>query len=146
MGNAQELDDATYEQIKALCAEGDKLADARDFDDAIEKYNEAWDLLPDPKEAWNAATWILAAIGDACFLGGYRTSAQEALQHAMWCPGAIGNPFLHLRLGQVLLDNGEELDRAADELLRAYIMGEGEEMFSSEDPRYLAFLRTRAIL
>jgi tetratricopeptide (TPR) repeat protein len=146
MTEVRELDAATYEQIKALCAKGDKLADAREFDDALVQYGEAWDLLPNPKDGWNASTWILAAIADACFLGGYRTSALEALQDAMWCPGAIGNPFLHLRLGQVLFDDGEDLDRAADELLRAYIMGEGEEIFSSEDPRYLAFLRTRAIL
>jgi hypothetical protein len=86
----------------------------------------------------------LAAIGDAAFLGGYRTTALEALQDAMICPGAIGNPFLHLRLGEVLYDMGE-LDAAANELIRAY-MWDGEEIFAAEDPRYLAFLRTRAIL
>jgi hypothetical protein len=51
---------------------------------------------------------------------------------------------LHLRYGQVLLD-GEEPDAAADELMRAY-MAEGLEIFASEDPRYLAFLKTRAKL
>jgi hypothetical protein len=62
----------------------------------------------------------------------------------MTCPAAIGNPFLHLRLGQVLLDANEH-DAAADELMRAYIGG-GEELFANEDVRYLAFLRTRAKL
>ena len=54
------------------------------------------------------------------------------------------NPFLHLRLGQVLLDIGEEAG-AADELMRAY-MGGGAEIFSSEESRYLDFLGTKAKL
>jgi hypothetical protein len=83
----------------------------------------------------------MAAIGDACFLGGWATSARRALEAAIGCPGGLGNPFLHLRLGQVCLDQGEP-DRAADELARAF-MGAGREIFEHEDPRYLAFLATR---
>jgi transposase len=30
-------------------------------------YLQAWDLLPEPKTEWEAATWLLAAIGDANF-------------------------------------------------------------------------------
>lgn len=62
----------------------------------------------------------------------------------MTCPDALGNPFLHLRLGQAQLNLGNE-DRAADELMRAY-MGGGPEVFEIEDGRYLAFLKTRAII
>jgi hypothetical protein len=42
------------------------------------------------------------------------------------------------------LDAGEP-DAAADELIRAY-MGAGQEIFASEDRRYLDFLKTRAKL
>lgn len=69
-----------------------------------------------PQINWEAATWELTAIGDACFLGGFFTSAKEALEYAMTCPDAIGNPFLHLRLGQALYERGET-DRAADVLM-----------------------------
>lgn len=142
--DVKELNTAVHEKVKALCAKGDQLAEARAFEDAVAEYNKAWALVPDPKNDWNASTWILAAIADACFLGGYKTSAMEALQYAMTCPGAVGNPFLHLRYGQVLFDLGE-MDHAVDELTRAY-MGGGEEIFASEDPRYHEFLKTRAIL
>ena len=144
MSNELELDTATHEAIKTLCAEGDRLAHAKSYEAAVAEYNKAWMLVPEPKSNWQASTWILAAIADACFLSGYKTSARKALEYAMTCPGAIGNPFLHLRLGQVLLDIGEEAG-AADELMRAY-MGGGAEIFSSEESRYLDFLGTKAKL
>ena len=142
--NVKELDSATHEQIKALCAKGDQFAETHAFEQAVAEYNKAWMLIPDPKNDWNASTWVLTAIADACFLGGYKTSALDALQYAMTCPGGLGNPFLHLRYGQVLLDS-QEPDHASHELMRAY-MGGGEEIFASEDPRYFEFLKTRADL
>lgn len=51
---------------------------------------------------------------------------------------------MHLRPGQVLLDDGQD-DRAADELMRVY-MGAGPEIFAAEDARYLTFRKTRADL
>jgi tetratricopeptide (TPR) repeat protein len=129
-------------EIKAICKSGDRFAEAAQYEKAVADYNKAWAMVPEPKNEWNAATWILAAIADACFLGGYNKSARDALAYAMTCPGAIGNPFLHLRYGQVLLNAGED-DQAADELMRAY-MGAGAEIFAAADPKYLAFLRTRA--
>lgn len=139
-----ELPPKVLATIQSLCAEGDKLAAGRKFEEAISRYDRAWQLVPDPKNHWNASTWILAAIADAAFLSGYKTSAREALEYAMSCPRAVGNPFLHLRLGQVLYDAGEH-DRAADELMRAY-MGGGAELFETEDASYLSFLRSRAAL
>jgi len=56
----------------------------------------------------------------------------------MFCAEAIGNPFLHLRLGQSLFELGERRS-ALDELARAYLGG-GREIFKREDPKYLAEL------
>ena len=140
----RELDPATHKAVKAHCSKGDELAATHAFKEAIVEYNKAWALVPDPKEEWETSTWILATIGDAAFLGGYNALARDALGDAMICPGAIGNPFLHLRYGQALLDAGEA-DAAANELIRAY-MAEGEKIFASEHPRYLEFLKTRAKL
>lgn len=144
MAEKLELDASTHEEIKALCTAGDQLASNGRYEDAIAEYNKAWKLVPEPKSDWEASTWILAAIADACFLAGYNTSAREALEYAMTCPGGIGNPFLHLRYGQVFYEAGE-LDGAAEELIRAY-MGGGEDIFSAEDDKYLEFLKTRAKL
>lgn len=139
-----ELSGDLQKRILKFSAQGDELGKLRRFEEAISKYNQAWELVPEPKSDWNASTWLLAAIGNAAFQGGWYESAREALEFAMHCPDAIGNPFLHLRLGQALFEKGE-LDRSADELMRAY-MGAGDEIFAAEDPKYRAFLATRAQL
>lgn len=144
MSKPAELPAELHSRIEALCAEGDRLAASSKFEEAVAQYNAAWSMVPEPRTDWAASTWILAAIGDACFLGGYRTSAREALEYAMLCPGGVGNPFLHLRLGQTLFDLGEQ-DRAAEELTRAY-MGSGADIFANQDGRYLEFLGTRIAL
>jgi tetratricopeptide (TPR) repeat protein len=136
-----ELDSVLHAKLRDLCAEGDRLADEGKYDQAIAAYSQAWKLIPEPATDWHASTWILAAIGDASFRGGYYTSAMQAFEYAMRCPDAIGNPFLHLRLGQCYLEKGVP-DSAADQLTRAY-MAEGKQIFESEDEKYFEFLKTR---
>ena len=97
--------------------------------------------MPEPKTDWEAATWLLGTIGNANFLAGDFEAGRDNLSTAMHCPGAIGNPFLHLRLGQCQLELGNH-DRAADELARAY-MAEGHRIFIGQDAKYLTFLKTR---
>ena len=136
-----ELDDAILDQIQSLCARGDDLTDDGHFGEALEAYWSAWDLLPEPRTAWDAATWILAAIGDVNFQQGDFGAGRDNLATAMHCPDAIGNPFLHLRLGQCQFELGN-IDRAADELARARLLG-GPELFEEDDPKYLSFIMSR---
>jgi tetratricopeptide (TPR) repeat protein len=139
-----EISDADYAKIKALCAEGDDLGDQEDYAAALEKYWIAFDLIPEPKEDWEAALWVLVAIGDANFLTQGYEAGRENLSAAMHCPGGIGNPFIHMRLGQCQFELGN-LDQAADELTRAYAIA-GDEIFYQEDNKYMDFLKTRITL
>lgn len=135
-----ELDNTVHERIQALCADGDALANMEKYPAALKKYWAAWDLLPEPRTDFEAATWILAAIGDANYLAGDFVAGRDNLSMAMHCPKGIGNPFLHLRLGQCQFELGS-LDRAADELARAQVGG-GDEIFKTAE-KYLDFLKTR---
>lgn len=137
-----ELPENIHSEIERLSAEGDALAEEQKYSEAIPVYWQAWDLLPEPKTGWNAATWLLAAIGDANFLCRDYTAGRDNLSTAMRCPDALGNAFLHLRLGQCQFELGV-IDRAADELMRAY-MGGGTDIFKDQDPKYLRFLQTKA--
>jgi tetratricopeptide (TPR) repeat protein len=135
------LSGKTSKEIERLSLAGNRLLDERDFTGAYNHFIEALELLPDPKSKWSEATWLFAALGDVYFLSQGYSQALQAFTDAMHCPGALGNPFLHLRLGQCQLEAGN-LDRAADELARAY-MGAGLGIFQQDDPKYFEFLKTR---
>ncbi|MBK8016122.1 MAG: tetratricopeptide repeat protein [Betaproteobacteria bacterium] len=136
-----ELPMALHQKIRELSAEGDALAAKKQFEQAIEIYNIAWGLVPEPKNDWEASTWLLTAIGDACFFGGFFTSGSEAFSYALHCPGGFGNPFVHLRLGQCEFEC-ENLDMSAEHLTRAYSL-EGKAILEAENPKYFEFLKTR---
>jgi tetratricopeptide (TPR) repeat protein len=136
-----ELTDEIHARIKSLCADGDLWAERKDYESALKKYLEASELLPEPILAWEAATWIFAAVGDAHFHSGNIKEAYNAFSKATHCPGGIGNPFLHLRLGEIQFELGNELV-AADELTRAYMAG-GSNIFKGEPDKYFDFIKLR---
>ena len=135
------LSTVVHRTITQLSEAGDALAEKGQYREAIAKYEEALALIPAPKTDWEAATWLYTAIGDAHFLAGRFGPARDALAQAMRSPGAVGNPFIHLRLGQAQLELGDEA-RAADNLARAYLQ-EGVSIFEGADPKYLAFIKSK---
>ncbi len=141
VGSELTMDDKTYERVVLLYGEGEKLTQSGLIASALEKYAEAWSLIPDPKEHWKLSTSVISAIADCWFLAGEYEEVLRALEFGMNCPDAVGNPFLHLRLGQALLEQGQD-DRAEEELMRAY-EAHREAIFAHQDPKYLAFLAAR---
>lgn len=135
-----ELPDSIHRKVVQLSKEGDSQSDSAHYREAVEKYIAAFELLPEPRTDWEASTRLLGAIGDANFQSGNYEQARAALSDAMKCPGAIGNPFLHLRLGQSQFELGN-MERANDELTRAY-MGAGKEIFAQEDAKYFTHLKS----
>jgi tetratricopeptide (TPR) repeat protein len=131
----------TYKQIKILCTEGDELAEQEDYPAALKKFWNAFDLIPEPKTDWEASTWVLTAIGDVNYLNRDYQAGVDNLRSVMHCPGAIGNAFIHVRLGQCLFEL-EMFDQAANEFTRAYAI-EGENIFKGDDPKYFQFLKTK---
>lgn len=130
-----------YERITKLCEEGNELLDTENYDEAYHRFMAALNLIPHPQLEHEAAGWILGTLGDLYFSTADYRQTVNAIGQAMHCPGALGNPFLHLRLGEAQFELGD-LDRAADELCRAYV-GAGAEIFKDEDSKYFAFLKTR---
>jgi len=115
-----ELSDDLHEKIEQLCAEGNNCLDEKRVEDALACFSSAWELLPEPRTDWEAATWILGAIADAHFLSGNFAAMRQPLMTVMQCDGATGNPFLRLRLGQCLFELGD-LKEAANWLAGAYL-------------------------
>jgi tetratricopeptide (TPR) repeat protein len=130
--------------IKKLCAEGYGLYDTGDYKSALRKFYQAWTLLPKPQTDFIESGWVLTAIGDAYFRSQQYDQAKEALASALHCEGMIDNPFIHLRLGQCLLELGTK-NTASTHLGIAYERG-GRKLFEKEAPRYLvAALQPHAV-
>ncbi|MGE0434568.1 MAG: tetratricopeptide repeat protein [Planctomycetota bacterium] len=127
-------------ELLRLCALGEEFANNEQFSDALGTYQKAAKLIPSPIEMWDATHWIYAAIGDVQFLTSQFAGAVESL-HIAVATGALGNAFVHLRLGQCHYELGQ-LEAAGEELCRAY-MADGTTVFDGEDPKYFAFLKTR---
>ena len=135
----KELPDGLYARLTALTERGNRESEAGRFREAMAVFSQALALIPEPQEDWEATTWVLTALGDCAFQLADFAAAHGYLTRAVQAPGGLGNPFIHLRLGQAQLELGNEA-RAKDELARAY-MGGGPEIFEDEAPKYLAFLR-----
>lgn len=136
---------AAFVVISQKCSEATAILDRGGKEDvrlAFNGFSSAYALLPQPREKWHATAWILSRMGECYFRAGSFQQAKELFSDLMGCPGTIGNPWLHLRHGEVSFETGD-LRRAADELIRAY-MGGGKEIFAKEDKKYYEFLKTKA--
>ncbi len=129
-----ELDPIVFAQIEGLIVSGDKFQESGDYDRAVEQYQHAVDLVPDPVCDWDISTILLTALEETYFLQGEFEKAHDTLASVMYCPNALGNPYFHLKLGQTQFELGN-MRRAKDELVRAY-MAAGKEIFNDEDPKY----------
>lgn len=139
---SRELDQALHAKVSELCERGDAHVEAGELDLAVERYEEALSLLPRPLHRWHAATWILTALGETLSFQKRHREAASALDEALRCPGGLGNPLIHLRLGQALLELGDE-GGAREHLGRAFLAA-AEDVFKGEEPRYLAIAREAA--
>lgn len=136
-----ELPDDIHFKVKDLCKQGDDLANLGSYEDAKSKYIAALDLLPGKPWDWAAGTWIYVAIGDVHFRTQNFEKSFKCFYNAVQSPQGLGNPFIHLRLGQLYFEQGN-MDKAADELTRAF-MGGGLQIMMEDDPKYLDFLETQ---
>lgn len=140
----KDLNPTTAQRIEDLASEINDYIDNERPQEAFGKLLEALDLIPDPKHEYAESTWLYATLGDIYFTAKDYEQGLSAFTDAVFSPEGIGNPFIHLRLGQCHFELGD-LDKAAGELIRAYAI-EGDEIFAADDPKYLAFLKTKAKL
>ena len=139
-----QLPDGVYEEVRALCKQGDEEAKTGSRQAARQNYMAALQLLPGDPRVWDAATWIYVSIGETYFGEKDFENAFKCYFNAVQSAGGLGNTLVHLRLGQLYYEGGK-LEKAGDELARAY-MGAGADIFIREDPKYFEFLKTKIII
>ena len=126
-----ELPDELYEQIEDLSGQGNDLCDDDNFRGAIDVWQSALALLPEPKNQWEAALWLHASIGDAYYQEDEFENARNSFFDAMNCPDGQDNPFVYYMLGKTLLRLEQE-EEAVQYLLRAYML-EGVDIFDADE-------------
>lgn len=143
MEHAVELPDDIQGQMEALSEQGAEVMDQGRYEEALDLYNMALAILPEPRETWEAFVWLKAAMGDACFL---MDRFDDGLDHFYDAYTAAGpknmNPFIVYRLGQIYRKLDDE-ENAVEFLMRAYML-EGADIF--EDDEDLNYLKNRVEL
>lgn len=138
----EELTDEQQDLMEEYCEQGNLEMDAENFDKAAGWFQKALNVLPAPKEDWEAAGWVSASCGDAYFNAGKYKEALEHLlvAHDIYISEEEVNPFVLLRLGETYFELGDH-ENATSNLLAAYEM-EGAELFE-DDQKYLKYLKTK---
>lgn len=127
-------DTALTLQIRQQCALAYACYDLGEFRDALRLFYQAWLLLPKPQTDYEAAGWVLTAIGDTYFRLAQYEQGQEALASALHCPNTSTSAFVHLRLGQCRWEVNQT-DTAIEALLQAYKIAQMN-IFAGEDEKY----------
>lgn len=127
-----ELPDDIYEHVEALSEEGNDLIDDGDAAGAEAVWRQALDLLPEPRDVWEAYTWLNASIGEACYVQENYDDAVQVLFDALNGPEAQANPFIHYMLGKSLWKRGDDEEGAIDALLRAHML-DGSDIFDGDE-------------
>jgi len=139
---AMELSDEVYDKITALSEKGDEYAENEQFTSALKQYEEALNLLPEPKTDWEAATWLYVAIGDAYYNKQELDQAMSAYQKALMSPDGTGNPYIWFSIGQIFFEE-ENFEKAKTHFMSAYLL-DGEEIFEGENPEYFKLIKEEA--
>lgn len=133
------LEGEIYNKVKELCGEADKHVLICEFDQAIEKYNQALELFQGDIEEYEESIMIYAAMGDAYCLAGEYKRARNYFYNALDCSNGIANPYILFRLGECLYECDEKY-KAQEYFIRTYMM-DGLNLFEKGDKKYLDLIK-----
>lgn len=128
------------ERLTATATTGEEFMNRSAFALAADQYVQALQLVADAQGDWGMTTWLWASLGEARFMARAFDTSAEAFGEALECTGALGTPFLHLRLGQCALEVGDE-PAAMAHFSRVHAL-HGSEAFACEEAKYLEFFQS----
>ena len=87
-----ELPDDIYAQIETLSEQGNDMMDEDNPAGALAAWQQAWGLLPEPRQQWEAALWLQASMAEAHYQLEDFPAACEAMRDALNTPRGNQNP------------------------------------------------------
>ncbi len=133
------LSDNISEKVDELAIKGDDFFDKCEYEKAIEVYKKGIEIIPEPKNLWEAKLWFTAAIGDSFWHQKKYKESLEYLDESLKVEGGKENAFIRLRRGQVLFELSR-IDEAKKELQIGHEL-EGDGLFEEEDEKYLKLIK-----
>lgn len=118
-------------KIDKLAKKADSYSCKGEFEKSISCYEKIIELLPEPKEEWEAYDWTKASLGDTYYILKEYNLALQEFQEVI---GYTYNPFVFLRYGQCCYLTGD--DETAKKYLSMALDFGGEEVFETEDKCY----------
>lgn len=132
------LEENIYKQIVLLSNQGNALFNGEKYTEAILKFEKALSLVSEPKNVYEATTWLLTSIGDSYFFMEDYNNAIRIFYDALNTSFGLEKGFIYLRLGQSLY----ELDLFQDakkNLFKAYMLN-GSLIFATIERKYIEIL------
>ena len=130
------------ESIADKVTDIDKITINKDLDveSRVNELMKIYESLTDDQKRTREGRYVIVHIAEVCFSERWIEDAFDNFNFAMQFKDTVGNPFLHLRLGQLnyLVQNK---DKMHDELSRALIMA-GEAIFKDEDPKLIEMVKS----
>ena len=117
--------------------ENEWLCEDKKYEDAAKKYIEAFRLLPNPKEQWEVAYWLIKFWGICYFEAKQYETAINSFESALFYKGAETDAEVFLLLGKSYYLNGNK-EKARVNLKKTFEIG-GKEAFENED-QYLSLV------
>lgn len=125
------------ETIVSTVEKGNELHDGKYYEGALDEYNKAWGLLPEPKLEWEIASWIAACIYSAYFDMAAFQEAKKWAEVALQTRGSNIDTAPLIDLGMVCYELNE-YNEAYKYFHEAYGYGK-KRAFQERPKKYLDF-------
>ncbi len=138
MPNLEDYNQPLSDQIVAIVEQGNRSHEDHKWDQALDKYTEAWELLPEPIAHWDLTEWIAS-----CKVSVYmdRQDYQQAREWALLALEAVKDNPRHtsarINVGITCYETGDTSE-AYTWFEQAYQFG-GTRAFQGFDRKYLQF-------
>ncbi|WP_154888666.1 tol-pal system YbgF family protein [Longibaculum muris] len=119
-------------KIDQLTKKADSAMQCGEYLKAIAYYKKIIEILPEPKEQWEAFEWSVVSIADTYYIIEDYNKAELYFNKII---NTAVNPFIFLRYGQTQYYLNK-IEVAKEYLKKAYEL-EGEEIFKQDDPCFL---------
>jgi len=144
----KDLEEKLEDQIIDIKKQGDDLQMRKQYIKAIEKYEDAIKLIPEPIEQWTYIRVLWLSIAENYWLnakfkkgeGGGYYEALEVYRMLMKLPRSVGKSDYHAKIGQIRYELGD-IQKAKDELIRSFLLSGMQDFDNMDSTKYFDLIK-----